>query len=264
MSRHGKTVSDMERQFRGRYSFLDKTKGGAPLGPSPASVASLLKERISPSLLGPSSHISSSGEQGLGSWYSCAPSQSKEGFHPKGKWVPCPTQMSDRSPSCCGHHHLPVLWSQTEWGTSALWSPGSIPEDLPLLLLPAPTRLTCLAPVPGDTEMLSLRVWMSMRPLFPPQPEQIQGGTGQRLGMSQVPHRLALSSSSSSSLSLPAPTQTLPCPLHRPLHSRGQCSCCRGGVRDGLRQFCRSKVSPFQDDALWGRTSARVNPALPA
>ena len=148
-------------------------------------------------------------------------------------------------------------------GTSALWSPGSIPEDLPLLLLPAPTRLTCLAPVPGDTEMLSLRVWMSMRPLFPPQPEQIQGGTGQRLGMSQVPHRLALSSSSSS-LSLPAPTQTLPCPLHRPLHSRGQCSCCRGGVQDGLRQFCRSKVPPFQDNALWGRTSALVTPALPA
>lgn len=140
--------------------------------------------------------------------------------------------------------------------------------------LPAPTRLTCLAPVPGDTEMLSLREWTSMGALFPPCPEQNQGGTGQTLGMSPVPHRLALSSSSPArpallpgwppALFTPPRPQTLHCPLLRLLHDLGQCSCHRGAVRAGLGQFCRSKLSPLHDTALRSWASAQVGPALPA
>lgn len=40
-------------------------------------------------------------------------------------------------------------------------------------------------------------VWASMGALFPPSQGRIKEGTGQTLGMSQVPYRLALSSSSS-------------------------------------------------------------------
>lgn len=63
--------------------FLGKTKVCVTLSPPPASsVASLLKERVSPHLLGSSSHTSSSCDQGLGPCYSRAPSQSREGLHP--------------------------------------------------------------------------------------------------------------------------------------------------------------------------------------
>lgn len=118
-----------------------------------------------------------------------------------------------------------------------------------------------------------------MGALFPPGPEQDQGGTGQRLGMSQVPHRPALSSSSSSSFSSPsllAPPTRPPLsysysdhrpslgPLLRLLRSLGQCSCCGGGARDDLGHFCRSKVSPQNDSALWSWVSARGGPVLPA
>ena len=63
--------------------FLDKTKVCVTLSPPPASsVASPLKERVSPHLLGSSSHTSSSCDQGLGPCYAHAPSQSREVLHP--------------------------------------------------------------------------------------------------------------------------------------------------------------------------------------
>lgn len=148
--------------------------------------------------------------------------------------------------------------------------------------LPAPTRLTCLAPVLGDREMLSLGVWASMGALFPPDPEEDQGGTGQRLGMSQVPHRPALSSSSSSSPPLPPPSlppsppmwplpshshpdhRPSPGPLLRFLHCLGQCSCCGRWGSGWPWAVLRSKVSSQNDSALWSWVSVWVGPVLPA
>lgn len=81
--------------------------------------------------------------------------------------------------------------------------------------------------------------------IVPTLSKQNQGGTGQRLGMSQVPHRLALSSSSSPSH--PAPTQNtdLSLPPSQAPPSPGAMQLLQGWGQDSFGQLCGSKVSPY-------------------
>lgn len=129
---------------------------------------------------------------------------------------------------------------------------------------PSPHQAHLLGSCPGGHRDVIPRGMGLNGALFPPDPEQNQGGTGQRLGMSQVPHRAALSSSSSPSLpallggSLPlTPTQTTDPPLAPSLGSSmawGDAAVVGVGFRMALGSFAGARC-PLKMTALFGAGS---------
>lgn len=114
----------------------------------------------------------------------------------------------------------------------------------------------------GDTEMLSLGVWTSMGALFPLVQSRIREGQGRDWECPRC-HTGWLCPPPP-----PPPSHALhrpsPGPFLRLLHSLGQCSWCRGGVWDGLRQFCRARCPPPGQCPLeLGLCSCRPSPAAP-
>lgn len=111
--------------------------------------------------------------------------------------------------------------------------------------------------------MLSLGVWASMGALFPLCPSRIREGQDRDWECPRC-HTGLLCPPLPSPPTLPPPkTQTFPCPLHRLLHSPGQCSCCRGGVRMALGSSVGARCPLYLISLELGFCSGRPIPACP-
>lgn len=136
--------------------------------------------------------------------------------------------------------------------------PSLHPRDPAFLAVeraPSPHQTHLLGSCPGgNRDSYPLGVRVSMGALFPRGPEQDQGGTGQRLGMSQVSHRPALSSSSF--LAWPPPSRPhldhRPSlgPLHRLLLSPGALQLLPRWGSGWPRAVLREQGGPLHDSAL--------------